>query len=544
MIKKSEAKCTAIIKTFLRDDYFFVCVDSLIKTYPSIKILTADSGNDSKEKKAFIKKHKLDYTKLPFDSGICVGRNTLIKKVETEYTLVGDDDFKYTDRAMVEEMITFLDNNPELDLIGGRVFEGGVIRNYQGFMSYSGRQVNYTPLDLNKEFLKDKKSGLRYLPCDLTFNFFVARTKSLRSVLWPEEIKVRYEHTAFFLDFMKAGYKVAFTPDAIVDHKPNGIKNSNEYMPYRNRAIDKELFFKRYDIHTIKEFNGSISTDEEFPSGYDNVSFIIKTLKRPACLEKLLFSIVKDYPRAKITIADDDIKFNKQYYKDLWERLMAKGLKNKPTAYNRPFDSGLSACRNFLIDNTDGDYILLLDDDFIFTEKTRIMKMKEILENNPKIGIVGGTVKNDEQETHFECVLEKEGDTLYQRPDGDDWKDCKGIPYKLTGCVLNFAMMRRKIFNDIRWDDKIKIKGEHTDFYLRLKDTKWKVAFCPEVSIRHEHISTGEYREMRMRDDFFLMMMQKHGLTKYTYLNGRTFEVKDGKMINYKQEKPITIKTI
>jgi GT2 family glycosyltransferase len=223
---------------------------------------------------------------------------------------------------------------------------------------------------------------------------------------------------------------------------------------------------------------------------------------------------------------------------------MAKGLKNKPTAYNRPFDSGLSACRNFLIDNTDGDYILLLDDDFIFTENTRIMKMKKILENNTKIGIVGGTVKNEGQETHFECVLEKEGDTLYQRPDEDDWKDCNGIPYKLTGCVLNFAMMRRKIFNDIRWDDKIKIKGEHTDFYLRLKDTKWKVAFCPEVKIDHEHISTGEYRDMRMRDDFFLMMMQKHGLKKYVYLNGRTFEVQDGKMINYKSEKPITIKTI
>lgn len=539
---KRNPKCTAIVKTFLRDNYFFICIESLLNTYPSIKILTADSGNDSKEKDDFIKKHKLDYTKLPFDSGICVGRNTLIKNVETEYTLVGDDDFKYTDKAMVEEMITFLDNNPEFDLIGGRIFEGGVIRNYQGFMSYSGRQVNYTPLDLTKEFLLDKKSGLRYLPCDLTFNFFVARTKSLKAVLWPEEIKVRYEHTSFFLDFKKAGYKVAFTPDAIVDHKPNGIKNSNEYMPYRNRAIDKELFFKRYDIHTIKEFNGSISTDDEFPSGYDNISFIVKTLKRPDCLERLMWSILKDYPRAKVTIADDDIKFNKNFYIDLWKRLMDKGLKNKPVAYNRPYDSGLSACRNFLVDNTDGEYVLLLDDDFIFTENTRIMKMKKILDNNPEIGIVGGKVINDEHETHFECILERKGDVLYQKEDNNDWKDCNGIIYKLIGCVLNFALIRRKLLDDIRWDNEIKIKGEHTDFYLRLKNTKWKIAYCPEVSIDHKHISCGEYREMRMRDNFFLLMMKKHGLKKYVYLNGRTFEVKEGKMINYKQEKPIEIK--
>lgn len=541
-MKQQKSKCTAIIKTFLRDDYFYVCVDSLIENYPNINILTADSGYDSEEKTAFIKKHKLDYKKLPFDSGICVGRNVLVKKVKTEYTLVGDDDFKYDEKAKVNEMITFLDEHPEIDLIGGRVFENGVLRNYQGFMHYTGRQVNYTPLNLEGEFLIDKKSKLRYLPCDLTFNFFVARTEALKKVLWPEEIKVRYEHTAFFLDFKKAGYKVAFTPDAIVDHKPNGIRNSNEYMPYRNRAIDKELFFKRYDIHTIKEFNGSISTDDEFPSGYDNIDFIFKTLKRPECLETLMWSILKDYPRARISIADDNKGFDKKFYVDLWKKLMDKGLKIKPVAWNLPYDTGLSGCRNFLVDNTSGEYVLLLDDDFIFNENTKIMKMKEILDNNPDIGIVGGKVLNEGQETHFECELEKIGDVLYQRPDNNEWKDCNGIKYKLTGCVLNFALIRRKLFEDIKWDEKIKIKGEHTDFYLRLKNTDWKVAYCPEVSIDHKHISCGEYREMRMRDNFFKLMLEKHGLRKYVYLNGRTYELKDNEIISYKAEKPIEVK--
>ncbi len=87
-------KCTAIIKTFLRDDYFFECYRSLKDAYPKLKVLVADSGYDTEEKTKFIKDNGIEYYKLPFDSGICVGRNFLIEKVKTPYILVGDDDFR------------------------------------------------------------------------------------------------------------------------------------------------------------------------------------------------------------------------------------------------------------------------------------------------------------------------------------------------------------------------------------------------------------------------------------------------------------------
>jgi glycosyltransferase involved in cell wall biosynthesis len=321
------------------------------------------------------------------------------------------------------------------------------------------------------------------------------------------------------------------------------------FFPTHHDGFKNKVKGKVYSDHyfgTTKKIykeKGCNYKKETKTTDLENIAFCIKTLKRPECLEKLMWSIVKYYPEAHISVADDDKKFNVGFYKDLWKRLMEAGLKHKPVAYNLDYDTGLSACRNFLISKAEGEYVLILDDDFVFTDETDIMKMKQILDSSPDIGIVGGTVLNDNQETHFECIFKKDGSTLYQKPDTKKLKEHKGIKYKTTDCVFNFALMKKEVFNDVKWDNKIKIKGEHTDFYLRLKETKWKVAYCPEVKIDHQHISKGEYREMRARDTFFLNMLKKHGLTKYVYLNGRTFEVKDGKMINYKSEKPITLKT-
>jgi hypothetical protein len=54
---------TALIKTFLRDEYLFTCVLSLHLHYPNIKIFVADDGYCSDEKEARLK-----------DTGECLDR--------------------------------------------------------------------------------------------------------------------------------------------------------------------------------------------------------------------------------------------------------------------------------------------------------------------------------------------------------------------------------------------------------------------------------------------------------------------------------------
>ena len=101
------------------------------------------------------------------------------------------------------------------------------------------------------------------------------------------------------------------------------------------------------------------------------------------------------------------------------------------------------------------------------------------------------------------------------------WKDIDGIKYCMSDYVLNFALFKREVFDDIRWDNELKIMGEHTDFYLRLKETKWKVAYTPDVrAIHQQHLHNKEYREMRKRYDFLKIFFDKWKVNRICYPDG------------------------
>ena len=175
--------------------------------------------------------------------------------MKTEFVLVGDDDFMYSKEAEVDRMVKFLESHKEFDLIGGRIFERGQIRNYQGFMQKQGDLLRYHKLDLD-QCVEDRKTGLHYQACDLTFNFFVARHDAIKDVRWDEKIKVAYEHSDWFLNAKEHHIRVAFTSDAVVIHKPKLQKQvDDEYFKFRNRKSDREYFFKKHKITKAIDMN-------------------------------------------------------------------------------------------------------------------------------------------------------------------------------------------------------------------------------------------------------------------------------------------------
>ena len=518
---------TAIITTFNRPKSLSKLIKSIRKYYNDLPIIVVDNGN-SKNKK--IKAEGVSYYKVPFDSGLSYSRNFALSKVKTKYIVLLDDDFEFIPKTRVDKLTKIAKDN-NFDIVGGSV-EG---LSYNGILEMDGKILRY----INGE--RGFKNG--YPLYDMVLNFFVGRTDSLKKVKWDDELKLG-EHTDFFLRAKEYKLKITFEPSVLIKHNHD---RTESYGMFRSRANQYvQLFMRKHGIIKIVNFVGSETllkvSNEKKDNSYSGIDFCIKTLKRPKSLEKLLWSILKYYPEANISVADDDQKFNPKYYKELWKELMDSGMINKPIAYNLPFDSGLSKSRNFLVDNSKKDYILLLEDDFVFIDETKIMKMKMVLDNDKEIGIIGGSVFNGDDNYNFDFNFEKKGKTLYQVKPEENWKDCEGIKYRICDCVFNFALIRKEVFKSIKWDDEIKIMGEHTDFFLRLKNTPWKVAFCPEVGIGHEHISTGDYRTMRKRTEFFIRMMKKHKLKKYIYLTGRVYELEGDKLINYKQEKTIEIK--
>lgn len=78
------------------------------------------------------------------------------------------------------------------------------------------------------------------------------------------------------------------------------------------------------------------------------MTFIIHTFKRPDCLSRLLESIKEYYPNTPVIVYDDS-----------------------------EFDRGLSWGRNHLVSQVKTKYFLLLDDDFVFTNETKIERLVE-----------------------------------------------------------------------------------------------------------------------------------------------------------------------
>ena len=225
------------------------------------------------------------------------------------------------------------------------------------------------------------------------------------------------------------------------------------------------------------------------------VTLIIKTFERPAHLRRLVESIRKYYPDIYIIIADDSEKHDP--------------IRN--TEYHvLPFDTGLSAGRNFLVSMVRTKYFILLDDDFYFTEETKIENFLWVMEESD-LDMLGGMVKEgNELWNHFGSFDIKGRDVFYT----DEVLDCG--EYKLADIILNFFIGRTESFIDIKWDDHLKTT-EHFDFFYNLKGKK-KVGYFDGVTIGHyrDSLNTSlKYKEMRARrEQYFRYILKKNGIDK------------------------------
>lgn len=256
----------------------------------------------------------------------------------------------------------------------------------------------------------------------------------------------------------------------------------------------------------------------------EKISFIVKTFKRYNCLEKLLESLYLFYPDAEVIIADDNERLDRKFYKK-WD---------KATVIKLPFDSGLSMGRNEAIKASDREFIMLLDDDFIFTEQTDIAKLLTVIESDPRIGVVGGACLENNRVVNYEHKLLFGDNILRHLPDGDLYKRIDKVKYKFTECVLNFALFRRSVFRDIQWDNDLKL-AEHIDFYLRFKKLDWLIAYAPQVKVIHNRIRDNNYKVWRGRGrDFSIMMFKKNKIRRMITVSGTVNELKGNELITYK----------
>lgn len=250
------------------------------------------------------------------------------------------------------------------------------------------------------------------------------------------------------------------------------------------------------------------------------LTMIIKTFERPECVLRLVKSIYRYYPDAKVLIGDDSEISCKA---EIEKRYPTKDIK----VFELPQDCGLSYGRNFLLKQTKTPYFLLLDDDFVFDKKVKIEENLELLKAK-KVDILGGYMRNykivngpldriivlGQKICHYELAtnyigtLRQEGATLYA-----DYKIYDFPDYVESDLVANFFIGKtKKILEENPWDEELKLH-EHTAFFYAAKKKKFKVAFTNHLSIRHMPIQMKKYSSFRGRN-FTQVFMAKNKLEK------------------------------
>jgi len=220
-----------------------------------------------------------------------------------------------------------------------------------------------------------------------------------------------------------------------------------------------------------------------------DITILITSFLRPGYLLRCIDGIRENLPDCNIVIVDDsDVNFADY---PVWEAI----LKGCQIIY-LPFDSGLSAKRNAGIKAITTEYVLMGSDDFDFSTPEAydgIVKMHDVLEMFPEIDVAGGRHSNVPYEGFLEVgdgyirehrlVLDKDEHLFYN-----------------VDLTCNYWLGRTA--HILPWDERMKIGGEHGDWFLDMKAAGRRTVWVPGVNINPLPEGLGQdkrYPEFRAR---------------------------------------------
>ncbi|TWU54923.1 Glycosyl transferase family 2 [Rubripirellula tenax] len=234
----------------------------------------------------------------------------------------------------------------------------------------------------------------------------------------------------------------------------------------------------------------------------NQATFCIKTIHRPNCCAALVRSIHDHYgdDRPLIHVLDDGKP----------ELRFSAVCPDEATMVDKviitPYDIGLSAGRNRLLDAGDTPIVIFTDDDHLVTNQTRLPELIGTLNKHHDLDLLAA-LSNDEERPK---MLRVEDRVL--RIAHGSYKKHRSVRW--CHYVGNCFVAYRDILQAIRWDESLKVE-EHWDFFWRAKIAGMNVAVDLNHSFKHEHVDPPGY--VRRRPEFLKAGLHKHGLEKVVW---------------------------
>jgi hypothetical protein len=243
----------------------------------------------------------------------------------------------------------------------------------------------------------------------------------------------------------------------------------------------------------VKEERPRIEVCCSDPENIDTsqITFAVTAFNRPDKLMMLLKSLWSRYPTAKVVIADTG-----NQYVDAQSICPSMDFVKY---FKLPFDAGLSAARNAIVDQLDTPYMLLLEDDFVVDERCKIAPFLSVLNAHSDIGVVGGMHEMRYRGTAIgrPFLIKEDQIAPIAMP---THKTTDGVQFQISEFITNFALFRREFVQANKWDERLKV-GEHLAYYRTVRDrNEWLVAYTPSSQIGHDRAGRdGEYLQYRER---------------------------------------------
>ena len=229
------------------------------------------------------------------------------------------------------------------------------------------------------------------------------------------------------------------------------------------------------------------------------IAVFIKTFMREEtffnCIKSVMQYMSNNNISYRLYISDDGKISEKK--KKLYKNLRCKGH----IILELPFNTGASKSRNLLLSELqDERYVLRMDDDFELTNETNIFALKKILDKKSNIGVVADLERQvgigksvlSKQISPYQGYIIKKGTTLVKKIvplNKFDYFYVDGIKYAKCDFSRNMLLIRLDIFNEIKWEEKLKFAGEHLDFMLQIKYSSWDLVFTPfSIHLHREDI--------------------------------------------------------
>ncbi len=250
-----------LVKTFLRPHKVQRLVESIQEHYPGVTIRVADDSPDSASRRTLLADllaRGCHVYRLAPHSGISVGRNHLVRAVETPFFVLTDDDKVFDHRTVLERLQAVLAADADA------VIAAGMNLDYGRLLRFQHGRLERDGLTLRRHLFGELApamtvGGVRCIPCDVTPNFFMARTSLFRrrSVAWDERFKVGHGEHVWFFASLPRDLHVYSVPEVRISHFPTRW-GDRAYRTFRYDAGELERFTEVTGIRveTVWEYEG------------------------------------------------------------------------------------------------------------------------------------------------------------------------------------------------------------------------------------------------------------------------------------------------